>query len=102
MTTRNLVRQSCGRYLAVLLLCGAGTALAQNTPEMREILKRLDRLEQDNQALTGEIRSLRKELATLRAPAPASVLATEVASDEESPAVPAQQPSVDDRLDVHQ
>ncbi|HYL78490.1 MAG TPA: hypothetical protein VEU96_30135 [Bryobacteraceae bacterium] len=92
--TRNFVRAFCGRYLAVLVLCGAGTAGAQNTPEVREILSRLDRLEKDNQTLTEEVRSLRKELATLRAPAQANAPAAEVASDG--------QQSVDERLDVHQ
>jgi len=41
----------------------AATALAQNTPEMREVLSRLERLEKENETLTEELRALRKDLA---------------------------------------
>jgi|SRR5579871_1273770 len=41
----------------------AATSLAQNTPEMREVLSRLERLEKENAALTEELRALRKDLA---------------------------------------
>ncbi len=51
--------------LSLVWLSGAATACAQNTPELREVLARLDRLENDNRALTDEIRALRKELALL-------------------------------------
>jgi hypothetical protein len=58
---------------SILLLFGtAATALAQNTPEMREVLSRLERLEKENEALTGELRALRKDLAAFHAPAPAT------------------------------
>ena len=64
-------KHSCTIFLTMLfLLGGAATAAAQNTPEMREVLSRLERLERDNQELAGEVRALRKELAGLRAPAP--------------------------------
>jgi hypothetical protein len=52
----------------LFLLGGAATALGQNTPEMREVLTRLERLEKDNEALTEELRALRKELAALHGP----------------------------------
>ena len=52
------------------LFGGAATAGAQNTPEMREVLTRLERLEKDNETLTEELRALRKELAALHPPAP--------------------------------
>ena len=52
----------------IILSAAAVTALAQNTPEMREVLSRLERLEKDNEALTEEIRALRQELAGFRAP----------------------------------
>jgi hypothetical protein len=45
------------------MCCGMPRAGAQNTPEMREVLTRLERLEKDNQALTDELRALRQELA---------------------------------------
>jgi hypothetical protein len=54
------------------LFGGAATAGAQNTPEMREVLGRLERLEKDNETLTEELRALRKELAGLRAPTEAA------------------------------
>src|SRR5579883_1877826 len=50
--------------------CGAQLAPAQETPQMREVLSRLDRLEQTNQALLDEIRGLRQELAAMRATVP--------------------------------
>ena len=57
----------------ILFLIGtATTALAQNTPEMREVLSRLERLEKENEALTEELRALRKDLAAFHAPAPAT------------------------------
>jgi hypothetical protein len=68
---------------------------------MREILNRLDRLEKDNQTLSEEVRALRRELATLRAPAPANAPGAEVASDGHGTAATEQQ-SAEDRLDVHQ
>lgn len=46
-----------------LWCCAVSIARAQDTPEMREILMRLDRLEKDNQTLTDEIRALRQQLA---------------------------------------
>jgi len=51
---------------SVLLFC-ALPASAQPSPDLREILNRLDRLEQDNKSLTDEVRALRKELADLHA-----------------------------------
>jgi hypothetical protein len=38
--------------------------MAQTSSEVREILDRLTRLEQENRALAGEVRALREELAT--------------------------------------
>ena len=55
---------------AVVLLFGPGTAAAQNTPEMREILNRLERLEQENQSLAREVHALRQEIAGLRSDPP--------------------------------
>ena len=53
---------------SILLLFGtAATVLAQNTPEMREVLSRLERLEKENEALTEELRALRKDLAAAAA-----------------------------------
>jgi hypothetical protein len=63
------IRPSWLHILSFLWLCGAPLADAQNTPEIREVLARLDRLEKDNRELTEEIRSLRQELGVLRAPA---------------------------------
>ena len=59
----------------LVLSFGEAAALAQNTPEMHEVLTRLDRLEKDNQALIEEIRALRQELARL-SPASAADLAS--------------------------
>ncbi len=54
--------------ITLFLLGGAATAVGQNTPEMREVLSRLERLEKDNEALTDELRALRNELAALHPP----------------------------------
>lgn len=69
--TSHVIRHSRGSYLAaVLLLAGGGTARAQDTSEMREVLSRLERLEKDNRALAAEVQALRQEVAGLRAPGP--------------------------------
>jgi hypothetical protein len=66
--TRKLAKFfSAGGLAFFALSCGAQTAREQSMPEMHEILSRLDRLEQTNEALTEEIRALRKELTTMRA-----------------------------------
>lgn len=75
----NPTRRCYAIYLApALLFCAIGGAHAQDTPEMREIMTRLDRLEKDNQALTEEIRALRQELAAA-ARSPGSAVAPGVA-----------------------
>jgi len=64
------------RHLSVFAMLCAGACLrAQSTPEIREILNRLQRLEDANHALTDEVRSLREQLATARGGAPASAAA---------------------------
>lgn len=53
----------------VLLAAGAlsiAPAFAQSNPELRQILERLDRLEEQNRALLEEIRELKSELAAAR------------------------------------
>jgi len=58
---------------------------AQTSPEIAGILQRLDRLEQENRALTDEVRSLRAELAAARGPAasaPAEAAAPKASVDE--------------------
>lgn len=97
---------NCVKYLfassltPLVLLCGAGPACAQNTPEMREVLTRLERLEQDNHALAEELRALRKELATLHAPDPAP--ATPVLASADSPPAMVDQPTADETRSVQQ
>ena len=64
----------------MLFLCCAATA--QTSPDLREILTRLDRLEKDNRALTEEVRALRKELADLHSP-PTGATASDGAAAED-------------------
>src|SRR5580693_1726451 len=79
-------RHSYRMLLTTLLLFGGVlTAGAQNTPEMREVLNRLERLEKDNETLTEEVRALRKELAGLHSPAPPAEAASVAAASNESP-----------------
>jgi hypothetical protein len=63
MVTCDSIRSFGRRYVLSLVWLGGAIASAQDTPQMRAVLERLERLEQQNQALTEEIRSLRKELA---------------------------------------
>jgi len=79
-------------------------ARGQSTPEIRQILDRLDRLEKTNQALTEEIRALRQQLAGLHAE-PASK--TELAATTDPPAkpdgesaAPGDQPTAGEAADV--
>lgn len=64
-------------FTTLFILGGARTAVGQNTPEMREVLSRLERLEKDNEALTEELRALRKELAALHPPVSPTVAETQ-------------------------
>ncbi len=75
--TSDLVRYSRPYLATVILLCFSTTARAQNTPEMREVLSRLERIEKNNQELTDEVRSLRQQLAALRTPTEAPAVPTE-------------------------
>ena len=52
-------------------------AQAQTSDDMRQILERLNRLEEQNRALAAEVRELRNELAATRAPEPAAAPTTE-------------------------
>ena len=61
--TNRILRTS---FLTILVLLGGTSAQGQNTPEMREILNRLERLEQENQSLTREVHALRQEISGLR------------------------------------
>ena len=82
--------------LGSVLLIACVTATAQNTPEMREVLNRLDRIEKQNQALNDEVQALRKELAVLRsAPSGAAGAATDGQ-------VTPREAAADDRLAVEQ
>ena len=72
---RSRLRRKPGHPVAVAaalltscLLFSCALANAQNSPDLREILNRLDRLEKDNRSLTDEVRALRKELAELHEP----------------------------------
>ena len=62
--------------VAAMWLLSATPAPAQ-TADMQKIQERLDRLEEQNKALTTEIQALRDELAAARAPAPAQAAPTE-------------------------
>ncbi|MBZ5594466.1 MAG: hypothetical protein LAP39_19670 [Acidobacteriia bacterium] len=54
--------------LVALPLAAADQTLSENSPALTQILRRLDRLEQENQQLVQEIRALRAELALSREP----------------------------------
>jgi hypothetical protein len=80
--TRNWIRYSFAASLAsIALTCATSVARGQNTPEMREVLSRLEHLEQTNQALAEEVRALRKEVAGLRGSEPTGQAETAASSD---------------------
>jgi hypothetical protein len=84
-----------GRKLSCVFLAAlaAKSLSAQQPPELRQVIERLDRLEEQNRDLMAEIRALRQQLAANQpAPAPESVSQTAGA---EAPPQP-----VSDRLDV--
>lgn len=56
-----------------MLVALSVAASAQTAPQLEQILNRLDQLEKDNQALIEQVRSLRQEIAGMRAqPAPSA------------------------------
>lgn len=66
------------RCLAVLLFAPFGMA-AQERPDMRAVMERLDRLEEQNRQLMSEIRALREQLAgasSINTPAPTTANST--------------------------
>jgi hypothetical protein len=63
-----LLRKRFMKGFFVVWLCAGAPIQAQSTPEMREILTRLQKLEEANHALTDEIHALRQELAAARPP----------------------------------
>ena len=67
---------------------------AQTNPDLSRILERLDRLEQENRALAGEVKALRSELAASRAGRPSEATTT-VAETTVTP-------TADERLDIQQ
>ena len=76
------------RKLSCLLLaaCAAGSLSAQQPPELKQVIDRLDRLEAQNRDLMAEIRALRLQLAASQpAPAPETVPQT---ADAETPPQP--------------
>jgi hypothetical protein len=93
--TRHTIRLIT-RLLIVTIFCGAWMLRAQSTPEMREILDRLQRVEQTNRELANEVRSLRSELASVRGTAPLPVAAS---ASVEAP-TPAAAPAADE-VDVN-
>ena len=69
---------------ALAVLLAPGLAMAQTSPEIRQILDRLSRLEEENRALADEVHQLRQELAAGRGESPATApsLAEKVAVEE--------------------
>jgi hypothetical protein len=83
------------RKLSCLLLaaCSAGSLSAQQPPELKDVVDRLDRLEAQNRDLMAEIRALRQQLAAGQ-PTPAPEAAPQSAEAETPP-----QP-IADRVDI--
>src|SRR5262249_57670176 len=58
----------CISLLSLAALASPNFLPAQTTPDLSRILERLDRLEQENRTLAGEVQALRAELAASRQP----------------------------------
>ena len=60
------MRPKLSRLVSCLLgaACAAGSLSAQQSPELKEVIDRLDRLEAQNRDLMAEIRALRQQLAS--------------------------------------
>src|ERR1700693_4921063 len=77
---------SCLVSWQLLAACAAGSLSAQQPPELKQVIDRLDRLEAQNRELMAEIRALREQLATAPpASAPEGALQT---ADAEAPPQP--------------
>src|ERR1700687_3509987 len=74
----------------LLLAAGAaGSLSAQQPPELKQVIDRLDRLEAQNQELMAEIRALRQQLAAGQAAAPETApLSAPQTADAEAPPQP--------------
>jgi hypothetical protein len=82
--------------LLAVLLADATIAGAQApSPEMQQVLQRLDRLETQNRELTDEVRALREQLA-VKTPA------DQTASQDQSPASQDSLPALQDQVEVQQ
>jgi len=77
----------------IALWLGGFALHAQSTPELREILDRLTKLEDANRALTSEVHSLRQELAAAKSSPPVDAVAQ--AQDPQ-----AQDPQAQDQMSV--
>jgi hypothetical protein len=71
-------------FIPLCALLVPGILAAQTSPEIHEILDRLERLEQQNRALSDEVHQLRQDLAAARGQTPAAApsLEDKVAIDE--------------------
>ena len=84
----------------VLALLLPATLLAQDSPEMRQILERLDRLEAQNKALMSEIHALRAQLAEAAAkPSNAAPAASPAPGGTAEPGAPAAGAAPDTHLE---
>jgi hypothetical protein len=84
------------RIAAIAGFCALSIAPAwsQASPELRQVIERLDRLEAQNRELTTEVRALREELAARGGPPAPDQTA------EQSP--PVEAPTLEDRLEVQE
>ncbi|SRR5579883_6317 len=69
-------------WFIVFTACGAALLRAQSTPEIQQILERLQKLEEANRALNDEVRSLKEQLAAARGAAAPPPEASAGAKDE--------------------
>ena len=94
-----------GRLCTFALLAAPFLLAAQSSPEIAGIVARLDRLEQENRALSEQVRDLRASLAAARAPQVGQALSPANPSPDQEPgsaAPSAVQATPEERLDIHE
>jgi hypothetical protein len=85
--------------LSLAALASPNFLPAQTNPDLSRILERLDRLEQENRTLAGEVQALRAELAASRQPSASPGAPASVPAVSESGVSVA---SAEERLDIQQ
>jgi hypothetical protein len=96
---RDVVQESkTGILFCALLACGASSAHAQASPDLQQVLQRMDRLEQQNQEMQQQNREMMAEIRALRQ----ELAGGKPAAETPAPAVAAESGTVEERVEVQE